>query len=238
MRIVICDDDCRAGGEMETILMQYGKGMRVEMDISVFTSADTLSLYLRENSCDLIFLDIEMPGMNGVELGRYIRRELSDHITKIVYVSGKDCYDRQLFDVQPMLFIEKPVEKERVAEAVSLAMKLMREVDKAFVYTKGREQLRIAIKDIVYFECLNHEVRIVTVNGEDVCYSTLDKIVSQLENARFIPIHRSYLVNYDQVRNIRFDEFVMSDGSTLPVSRPRRKDVRETVKLFGLEGIR
>lgn len=63
--------------------------------------------------------------MNGVELGQLIRTELNDHIMKIIYISDRACYDRQLFEVQPLNFLPKPIDKEKLFKMIDLTVKLL-----------------------------------------------------------------------------------------------------------------
>lgn len=91
--IAICDDQNAICSEIETILLEYQKLTMQEIQIEVFYSAEKLNTFMEyEHNFDLIFLDIEMEGLNGLELGRKIREEMDNQITQIVYVSGKESY--------------------------------------------------------------------------------------------------------------------------------------------------
>lgn len=99
-RIAICDDEQIIGSQIEKILLDYPKRTSLEIDIIVFYSGEELCRYMElGNIFDLIYLDIEMEGINGLEVGKKIRNTMQNHRTDIVYISGKDGYDRQLFDI-------------------------------------------------------------------------------------------------------------------------------------------
>ena len=114
IKIAICDDFKDIVAQVNEHLVEYQQLRNIELDIKSFFSAEDLLDYLQSNHCDLIILDIELVEMNGVELGHKIRTELNDNIIKIVYISGKNCYDRQLFDVQQLNFLQKPIDKEKL----------------------------------------------------------------------------------------------------------------------------
>ncbi len=100
-------------------------------------------------------MDIELGNMNGLKVGQIIRRELEDFITKIIYISSKSQYDRQLFDVQPLHFMEKPIKKEKVKQNINLAMKILGRENNMFSFQQGHQNYKIPIKEILYFESLN-----------------------------------------------------------------------------------
>ena len=124
-RIAICDDVKSICDEIKNIILENKELQSEKIKIDIFNNGETLIEELRENTqYDLIFLDIELGEINGVEVGHIIRDDMEDYTTKIVYISGKNSYDRQLFDVQPMKFISKPIEEEKVIKTVLLAIKI------------------------------------------------------------------------------------------------------------------
>ncbi|ACA55604.1 LytR/AlgR family response regulator transcription factor [Clostridium botulinum] len=236
-KVAICDDEPIICGDIENVLLNYQKYNFEEIEIEVFYSGEELCRYIEKGySFDLIFLDIEMKTMNGVEVGKKIRQEMDDYITKIVYISGKDSYDRQLFDVQPMHFLSKPLNREKIIEDLHLAMKLLLKQRVVFSYKKGYEVLRIPIKNIIYFESFNRKIKIVTTKGEDMFYGTIDEIFSQIAKYQFIRIHRSYIINYIHVSRFKYDEVIMSSSSCLPIGQSRRSEVRKLQLAFENEG--
>lgn len=126
MKIGICDDDIKLAGELEDIILKYNKINNKDHRVHVFYSGLELSEELdRGNLYDLIFLDIEMDGMNGLEVGEKIRREMDDFGTQIIYISSKEGYDRQLFDFQPLHFIVKPIKEDIVFKDIRLAERII-----------------------------------------------------------------------------------------------------------------
>ncbi len=216
-------------GDIENVLLNYQKYNFEEIEIEVFYSGEELCRYMEKGqSFDLIFLDIEMKEMNGVEVGRKIRQEMDDYLTKIVYISGKDSYDRQLFDVQPMHFLSKPINREKIIADLKLAMKLLQKQRFVFSYKKGYEILRVPIKNIIYFESLNRKIKIVTTRGEDMFYGAIDEIFNRVAKYQFIRIHRSYIINYIHVSRFKYEEVIMSSSSCLPIGQSRRSEVRNS----------
>ena len=88
---------------------------------------------LTEHDFDLIFLDIQMDDIDGIEIGHFLRDELNDNLVQIVYITSLKNRDRELFSIRPMNFIAKPVETEKIVETLDTYYKLFRDMDKMFM---------------------------------------------------------------------------------------------------------
>lgn len=231
--IAICDDEKIVGSQIENILLDYSKRASLKLDILVFFSGESLYKYIESgNNFDLIYLDIEMKCMNGIEVGKRIRNMMENHKTEIVYISGKDCYDRQLFDVQPLHFIPKPISPSAVIEDLKLAMIRADKLGGVFTYKKENESYRVPIKDILYFKSIGREIKIVTMNNEDIFYGVLQKVLDEVKKYQFIQIHRSYIVNYSHISIFRYEEVTMINKDTLPISQSKRKEIKDMQLVF------
>lgn len=228
IRIAVCDDVSAICSELENIILNFQKQTNEELIVEVFFSGEDLIRYIKnENTFDLIFLDIELGKINGVEVGRYIRNVMQDYITKIIYISSKNSYDRQLFDVQPLHFLPKPLEIEKVIKDLQLTIKILEKENKMFSYKTGQLNHKMPIKEIIYFESIKREIRLVSTKETLYFYDTMDDIIKQLVRSRFIQPHRSYFVNYDNVLSIKKDEIKVCNGDIIPLSRLKMKEIKE-----------
>lgn len=235
IRVAVCDDIHEAVTQITGYLMEYQQLKNQKLDVKSFFNAEDLWEHLKTNSCDLIILDIELVKMNGVELGHLIRTELDDHAMSIIYVSAMDTYYKQLFDVQPLNFLPKPIDKQKLFDAVDLAIRLLDDKNHIFTFKDKDDSHRLRIKEILYFESFAHDVQIVTTNGNYVFRAGMSEIMSELSAFGFIQVHRSYIVNYDQIKAIKYDEVIMSNNDAIPISRNKRKETREVLMRFGGE---
>lgn len=227
MRIVICDDDKMICSQLENILLQHAEKSANDIQVSVFFSGESLLEYINHgNFFDLIYIDIKMQNINGIEVGKYIRKTLKDYATELIYISGYDTYDRQLFDVQPLHFIPKPISESMVLDDLQLALERIGKRTIYFHYQKGHDVYRVPVHEILYFENASREIKIYMVDHSDSFYGTFDEIALRLSGQSFIQIHRSYLMNYNHVNILRYAEVVMSNGAVLPISRAKRKEFR------------
>ncbi|MDW7669542.1 MAG: LytTR family DNA-binding domain-containing protein [Bacillota bacterium] len=228
INIAICDDEKRICSEIENIILKYNNKNNLNIDIEIFCSGEELLNYIEKgNKFDLIYLDIELGEIDGIEVGNHLRKILRDYTTEIVYISGKDEYYRQLFDVQPLHFIPKPIDPDIVIKDLELAIERSKKLNYFFKYQKENKFIKISMKDIIYFESLNREIKITCVEGVDYFYGTLKDVLSKTNGFPFIKIHRSYIINYNHCVRFKYSEVSMSDGTTLPISRTKRKEIQD-----------
>lgn len=226
IKIAICDDDNYICSDIEKMILDYAQTSTIQMDVEVFYTGEALIDFIKtEHPFDVIFLDIELGTTTGIEVGNKIRNELDDHISKIVFITSKSGYEQQLFDVQPLNFIKKPIDQEKLENCLSLAIKLLDIDNKIFEYKKGYDVIRVNIKDILYFESKRKKIKIVTINGEDFFYETLVGIKNRLPQI-FIEPHGSFLVNFEKIIRSTKDFIVMVDKKEIPVSQRNLKNIR------------
>jgi Response regulator of the LytR/AlgR family len=227
-KLAICDDEKEICTQIEEIILNNHEIFLYDVEVDVFYSCDRLISYIQnDNDLDLIFLDIEMEGLDGLDMGRIIRNNLNNQTLQIVYVSGKESYYKALFDVRPMHFILKPVDKISILNDVKLAMKLCSRFNEVFSYKKSSKTYRVSLKNILYFQSMNREITIVTTSGIDSFYGKLKDVYSQLKEYSFIQIHKSILVNYEHIIEFRYDEVKISNLDYLPISQSKRKRIRD-----------
>lgn len=235
VRVAVCDDIQEVVTQITGYLTEYQQSKNQRLEVKPFFNAEDLWEHLKSNSCDLIILDIELVKMNGVELGHLIRNKLNDHAVNIIYISALDTYDRQLFDVQPLNFLPKPIDKKKLFDMLDLAIRLLDDKNHIFVFKDKDGSHRLRVKEILYFESFAHNFKIVTTSENYEFRASLADIMSELSNFGFIQVHRSYIVNYDQIKAIKYDEVIMSNNDAIPISRNKRKETREALMKFGGE---
>ncbi|MDD5900655.1 MAG: response regulator [Lachnospiraceae bacterium] len=117
LKIAVVDDEHTVAAQTERCLTEACNELQLKAEINVFDSGEEVIRFLEsKNVYHIIFLDIEMERCNGIDVSRYIRDMLQDETTQLVYVSGKNGYDRQLFEFRPFGFIEKPATTEKIRE--------------------------------------------------------------------------------------------------------------------------
>lgn len=228
LRIAICDEDQVSCSIIENIILNYSKRINEKMEIEVFYSGgELLKFILKEYCFDLIFIEMNLKHINGITVGKILRDLLDYQTVQMVYMSKTDKYLMELFNIRPMHFIIKPINSYQIIADVRLAMKLTDKLGALFSYKKGYDIYKIPLKNILYFESEDREIRMVTTTGEELFYGKLEKIYNEVAKYQFVQIHKSYIINYSQARKLNYNEVIMSNSDCLPISQSRRKIIRE-----------
>ena len=235
MRILICDDDPVFCDELERDLEQYEIIHRLEFEIlKVFSGEQALDA-LAQGDWDVLFMDIEMPTINGVEAGKRVREQLQNYSLKIIYVSSRQEYAMDLFKVDTFDFLIKPVAYEELEAVLDKLQKTLYRNGEMFVYRKKGQAVRCRLEDILYFESWLKKTIIVTRQKEDEFYAPLKDIYEELKDKKFFYCHKSILVNYDRVAEFHYDRLVLDNGKELEISQSKRKEVRRLSGEMGME---
>lgn len=228
MNIAVCEDDLFLGGQIETMLYGLAASEGVRIQTEVFASAEKCLKYIREeNMVDLLFLDIELGRMSGIELAEIIRNELHNDYMQIVYVSSKQSYAMELFESHPLHFLVKPLDEEKLAKVFRKAVKLIGKSEETFQYKKGHAHKKVFLSEIVYFEANNREIVMHTDTQTEVFYGSLKNIYPELQKHGFFFCHKSFLVHYQKVKIFETNQLVMRNGDIIPISQGQRKAVKE-----------
>lgn len=227
IRIAICDDEEFFSDEIENIVTKMQESLNQRIFIKKFTNGNSLLFALEQNAgFDILFMDIELGNENGIEIVEKIKNKYFGLI--VIYVTSHQEYVYDIFKTEPLDFIRKPFDEQRIKECMLRALDKCRNPD----YLKVRYKsgfLHIKIKDIVYIYSERKKLHICMTDGEEqVVYGRLDCMEEELNRYdEFIRIQKSYLVNFNYVKRYDFLQIVLQDGKTLSVSRDKKEEVRE-----------
>ncbi len=228
LKIAICDDNQFFCSEIETIILNNKQKINKQnITIDIFYSGEQLYKHLKSShKYDIIFLDIEMESLNGVEVGKKIRNDLLDDDTQIIYVSSNSSYAMQLFQNRPANFLIKPIDEKDIIEQLKKSIAYIDKNKLIFSFYSNKEYYNLSYKDIIYFESNNRKVIIHTLQKKYEIYSKLSDIMDNLPSLVFFKIHKSYVINYNFIKHIDYDSITLNSGLKLPISQSQRKIVR------------
>lgn len=227
--IGICDDGENICVSIENMLLQYAKEKSVQVEVQIWYMGEGLRDYLAQgNHLDILFLDVELFKMTGIEVGNYIRNVLDDMGLQIIYISGKASYALQLFKTQPMDFLVKPILQEHIDHVMDMAIKIIKKRNERFEFRQGKDYYYIAIGDIMYFESKGKKIKIVTSQYTYEIYGRLKDIVKGLTDD-FIMIHQSFVINKEYVLRYTYEMVELVNGTILTISKANRRQVRERI---------
>ena len=222
-KIGICDDDKILCSVLEEQIYEISKKIEIKADVEVWYSGESIQNDLKKGiELDLLFLDIELVQKNGIAVGNFIRNEMENMQTHIVYISSKESYAMQLFKVQPLDFLIKPISNENIREVLIRSVKQKSSADTYFEYQKENSVFRVPIRNIAYF------MSMVKKDGKEEFYGKL-KNIAEILPADFMMIHQSYIINQAYVSEYSYEMVKMVDGENLNISKPYRKETRSKI---------
>ena len=238
MQVVICDDDIGCCEEIKEWLEEYGKRESLDLDISLYFDAEELLDDMTDNRWfDVIFLDIELPKKNGVELGYKIREIAQNDTIYIVYISGKTEYCPDLFETEPLNFHHKPLKKDKIIKDMKKIVSRYNAGQQVLKYTEDGVTKGVFLRDIVYIRAKNKKTAVYTNKGTSFFVrESVQEIAKKLEKYHFYQCHRAYVINMKYVDRYLNYNFYMKDGTEINVSRKYNEDVRRAWVVYDEEG--
>ena len=205
--IAVCDD-CAA---------QWAQRLGYTAEILRFPSAEAfLFQYAEDKRCDILLLDVEMPGCSGVELAKAVRQQ--NKRTQIVFITGYADYIAEGYDVSALHYLLKPLDREKLFSVLGRAAERLHQSGRALLLELPEELVRVPLYEVEYLEVRGNYV---TVHTGREAY-TVKKALSALErelDARFFRVGRSFVVNLGKVRRATKKEAILESGSAVPLPR-------------------
>lgn len=221
MKIAICDD--------EKIMQEY---LKEEID-SYFQSMDVLTLCYssgeelladyEKQQYDMVFLDIEMKGLNGLQVAKLLHAWKKD--LPIVMVTTHTELAMEGYEVQAFRFLAKPVKREKLYAALMTMEERMYEDEKIQIVSDGLQRY-IPCTSVCFIKCENVYLNIVTINENYLIRKKLKEFMEELPKELFFQVHRSYVVNLNFVESFDGANVYMKGGMKIPVSKAKREDFK------------
>ncbi|MGH9719977.1 MAG: LytR/AlgR family response regulator transcription factor [Bryobacteraceae bacterium] len=246
---VIVDDEELARDELSYLLQDFAD---IEVVGSGANGLEALDL-IRKVEPDLVFLDVQMPGLDGLGVVRKLREKNAD-IPYVIFTTAFDQYAVEAFRLEAMDYLLKPVERDRLQETIDRARRLLHERQKGtegepiarqnlqrtkLLIRKDNRNFIIDAHEMIYATIDNGQIRLVAANIEGLSnYRTIEELQANLDPEAFWRVHRSYLVNINRIREVvpwfkssfqlRMDDRKQTE---IPVSRVQTKRLRALFKL-------
>ena len=225
--IAICDDLEGERVSLARMVQAYARSHEVSVQLRLFSSGESLLAALQEQgpgSIQLIFLDIYMPGLSGVEAARRIRS--MDSNVALIFATTSQDHGMDSFEVRASDYLVKPFQEENVAASLDWFFSHIPEPLRLLsVYSEGEWQ-QIALSSILYVDVYGHQARVHTLRGELVTRRGLDDLELAIDSRDFLRCHRSFLVNLNHVQSVEGSDFRMDDQSLVPISSANLAQVR------------
>ena len=223
--VAICEDEGYILEELRKKVEKYINRKSLDASIKTFTSGE--ELLKAKKKLDIILLDLMLPGIDGLEVARQISGR-----SRIIFVTSYREYAVEAFDANAVHYLVKPVTEERLFSALDRAVNQTEQMDnQALTLIKSGKTQVIFIRDILYCEVFNHQVRIHTVHGTYDYFGTLDMLETKLDE-RFFRCHRSFVVNMNCVAGQEKGVAILINGERIFISRRKQADFMQKLLNF------
>ncbi len=228
--LAVCDDQKSMAEYISARITKACQECGEPADVEWYTDALTLEKEIADGRrFDALLLDIDMPGLNGIEFCRRLRARSLD--TLVVFISNKEELVFQTFAVSPFRFIRKAHFAEELHD---LSRDLIGEINRRKpLYLRFQDERKVTvysvnIRSLIYAEAMRKECRLVSLSEEMNVRIQFSELTDKLLPYDFILIHRSFLVNPRYIFRIDMNEVLLDGGKALPMSRNRRSEVRDS----------
>lgn len=226
IKIAICDDDLITLNHTKEIIESYK-----EKDLQIYSYKSGEELLECEGKFDIIFLDIDMDGINGIEAAKRIR--VYDKKVKIIYVTNYTDYTSSAFSVHAFGYLVKPIKEEELNEQLDEALSYMQDDEECLVEFITEDGLvRIDIKKIYYFEYVSRKIFMKTSDKIYIIREKISVINDKMKEFGFEMPHKSFVVNLYNVKSVKGYDVYMMDESIVPLSQKKSSEFRSALNVY------
>ncbi|MDO4454789.1 MAG: LytTR family DNA-binding domain-containing protein [Eubacteriales bacterium] len=229
LQIAICDDNKKVIGYIKNIIYEILKKQDEKAEIHSYIGGMAFWKAINENKrYDILFLDLYMPDLPGLDLGtkmRYLSPE-----TLIIIVSNREDYVFESFKMNPFRFIRKQRFKEEIEDVMLEALNEIREQNQPFWIHTGMANYCLYVKKILWIESHDKQIEIIYPKERISFRYKISDIEKELNNMGFLKIHRSILINVHHIQSINKNEILMDNGQTFIIAKKQLDKVRERMQ--------
>jgi len=222
MHIAICDDSKEECLKIKGLCEE--SGIAEHISYHIFTSGqDLLDEAEKGTAFDIVFLDVDMPIINGIETGKRLRYISNNCV--IIFVTAHPEYAIDAFECQAFHYLLKPCSKTKLCEVLNHARLRLNLLKKYHVIKLKDRILSLPLNDICYIEYSNKYIIYHTVSENISERNTMQNVYESVRTHGFFLVHQGFIINMDKIKVIEKDEIVLQDNSRVPMSRRKKAEL-------------
>lgn len=229
VNIVICENDKNDQEFVKAKVVEILDDLDIEYEIKVYNSGDDL-LEGYDKYTDIILLDIQMDGLDGMETARKIR-EFDDNV-EIIFITSFVEYALEGYEVNAYRYLLKPVKDENLRTSLINCLNDRNFVKRSIVIKEGDTRIKISLKDIMYIEVQGNDITVHTLKDTYRTKGTMSNFETEINSNMFVRCHKSYLVNLEYIKSIKRYTSILVNDEEVPLSRNKYKEIKD--KLFDM----
>lgn len=228
LSIAVCDDEKEFNEMLLEKLLPIMESLEHPYKVSCFTGTEDLQQ--SGLNFDIIFLDIRMPGVNGIDFAKELRA--AGISSALIFITAFQEYVFDVFELEAVDYLCKPIDSIRLGRAVRRAVNKVGENRERCLFIQTRNWCKsIKMDTILFCEVINRKIYLHTTNEVIDYYGRLEELIPQLDE-RFYRCHRSYLINLNHLSMYSDGQVFLTNGEHVPVSKLRQKEFMEIMMKF------
>lgn len=227
MKIALCDDDITFLKILYVKIHEYCRAQNLSAQVEIYSSGEELLKVCNKNEFSLIFMDIQMPRMSGIEVASKL--SLSGQRTEIIFLSGFEDYVYESIKYRPFRFIRKKYINKELPEALDAFYEMIRRSENVYSFSTKEGTVTWKVNDIQYMEVYQHYVYVHCINKNIKVRGSLDQFEKEFQKWGFIRIHKSYLVSFKYIYAVNTNEIVLTSQKKIPLSRRKNDEVKQSL---------
>lgn len=225
MRIAVCDDLATDRAKLGGLLEKYCREHSIKLVLDTFENGEEFLAGFTAGKYQLIFFDVYMGGISGVDAARRVRQTDSD--CALVFTTTSSDYAIDSFEVRASDYLVKPYGETELSEAMDWCVQNITQSVRSIELISNRERINVAIKDIIYVE-VTARVSVVHTEGAEVSTNRgLSDIEAEIADEDFLRCHRSFLVNMNHIRRPDKADFIMTNGERVPIGTDNLAKIKQ-----------
>lgn len=220
LKVLICDDEKIYTDELSKYVSEYMEAKKTNFDLTVTQSPNEI---MATNTCyDLVFLDIQMDGVNGITLAEELKRR--NEKTIIFFITSYNEYQDSAMDLRAFRYFEKPFNPTRLFSSLDKAMEYLDVIYVDVFFYSGNLCKKIPTDKIISIRRENRKTIMSTFDGEYIVREPLEKWVEKLPLSYFYLVHKSFFVNLHYIDQYTYSELIMTNRERIPIAPRKQAD--------------
>lgn len=232
--VTIIEDEKNYSDRLREYIDRYAGATGENFEVRLYS--DPFTFLDNYKKTDIIFMDIMMPGMDGMETSKRLRRMDADVV--LIFVTNMSKYAIKGYEVDAFDFVVKPVYYEDLKIRLDRAIaKLKNKPEQKLLVSTGSSTLVLRAEDVRYIEIFSHKLTYHTTGGDVTAYGSLKKLTAELPEGQFLKVNKSFIVNLKYVTMIEdFDIYLGKDA--IPIAQKKKREIEAALTKFFTEGKR
>lgn len=238
MKIALVDDEKQSLNKMLEYCREYASGHNILYEFSLFESGEAFLKNLKKDTYSIVFIDIYMTGINGIEAARQLRKR--DNKCFLIFLTSSPDYMRDAFSFHAFEYILKPFTRERIFQVLDDIQEVTSSDSRFIEITSGRKTIPVFLSDLMSAVSDGHYLEIGLSDGSFLrSRMTVREFLTLMDDdPRFLPVNKGIVLNADYINRFENNCCILENGTKFPIKIRNRLQIEQAVRDYNFEKIR